>query len=134
MANIPRCITIVTVSLSRAGAEFVYGRLHSIAGEAAAGDFLSGAQTDQNWDEAHAFDLEESGSRGFDDDLYSLLVDGDTEGDHLNFPLLVVRYVLWRLSMASKFCLVCHRRTATGNSSAFGLRKVRLLTQLMSRS
>ncbi|KAI8819192.1 uncharacterized protein EV422DRAFT_535429 [Fimicolochytrium jonesii] len=30
---------------------------------------------------------------------------------HLNLPLLVVRYVLRRLSLAAKYCLVCHKRT-----------------------
>ncbi|KAJ3056080.1 hypothetical protein HK097_008208 [Rhizophlyctis rosea] len=99
--------------LEWAGAEYVYRRRHSIAGEAADDSFMTGGQMDAHWNEAHAHDFGERGSRGFDNDLYSLLAGEHTQDDHLNFPLLVTRYVLRRLRLAAKFCLVCHRRTAT---------------------
>ncbi|KAI9100001.1 hypothetical protein DFS34DRAFT_693661 [Phlyctochytrium arcticum] len=54
----------------------------------------------------------------FPDTLDSLYVSNTIHGKppeklkkYLNFPLLCVRYMLWRVTMASRYCLVCHKRT-----------------------
>ncbi|KAJ3035156.1 hypothetical protein HDV00_004278 [Rhizophlyctis rosea] len=105
--------------LGWAGAELVFRERHAIAGEVGNSAFLSPTSRDAtaDWNEANAADQEEAtkaNKAGFRDDLYSLRSEGGSDDyqDHLNFPILVMRYVLRRITLASRFCLVCHRRTA----------------------
>lgn len=104
----------------------VYEKRHAIAGHAADPNFMVDdiVTASQSWNLCHDADAKERASLAntdFLDDLYSLHCEGSQADagqnfeDNLNFPLLVLRYLLRRLHLASRFCLVCHRETRRGN-------------------
>ncbi|KAJ3279636.1 hypothetical protein HK104_001273 [Borealophlyctis nickersoniae] len=105
---------------SRAGAELVYRKRHAIAGEPADPTFLTPTSVNahSDWEVAKAADDEEGQTNregtvgGSFHELYELVGAPATEHvDRLNFLLLALRFIMRRMKLASRFCLVCHMRT-----------------------
>ncbi|KND03411.1 uncharacterized protein SPPG_00897 [Spizellomyces punctatus DAOM BR117] len=108
--------------LNWAGAELMYERRNAISGNQPDPCFPSGDPHTRStdWDLCRSADAQELTfiqQHRHADQLNSLSADpADSTSKsnrfhhYLNFPLLALRYVIRRLALASRFCLVCHRQ------------------------
>ncbi|KAJ3144330.1 hypothetical protein HK101_002726 [Irineochytrium annulatum] len=101
-----------------AGAEMIFDKRHSIAGEPGDPTFFNSPSAEQmqlDYNLCEKADGEElkhvaHHCQQLQSEGYTLIDPARDREEYVNVPLLAMQYALRRIHLAAKFCLVCHRK------------------------